>query len=61
MGQALAGTPVASVGPVVSDELKAFGFKTDIVPDNDAFFMRPLISAMAAALGKTRPRARGAA
>jgi uroporphyrinogen-III synthase len=61
LSKALDKTPVASVGPVVTDELKAFGFKTDIVPDNDAFFMRPLISAMAAQLTKTEPRARGAA
>ena len=58
LARALASTPVASVGPVVSDELSAFGFKTDIVPDNDAFFMRPLISAMAAELTKTPPKAR---
>jgi uroporphyrinogen-III synthase len=58
---ALERTPVASVGPVVSDELKAFGFKTDITPDNDAFFMRPLISAMATELAKTQPRGRGKA
>ena len=61
LSKALDKTPVASVGPVVTDELKAFGFKTDIVPENDAFFMRPLISAMAAQLAKTQPRARGAA
>lgn len=61
LSKALASTPVASVGPVVSDELKAFGFKTDIVPENGAFFMRPLISAMAALLTKSQPRARGAA
>jgi uroporphyrinogen-III synthase len=59
--QALERTPVASVGPVVSDELKAYGFKSDITPDNDAFFMRPLISAMAARLAKTQPRVRGKA
>lgn len=41
-------TPIASVGPVVSDELKAYGLRTDIYPANDAFFMKPLISAMAA-------------
>jgi uroporphyrinogen-III synthase len=52
----LACTPIASVGPVVSDELKAHGLRTDISPANDAFFMKPLISAMAAALGKTAPR-----
>ena len=49
-------TPIASVGPVVSDELQSHGLRTDIYPANDAFFMKPLISAMAAALGKTAPR-----
>ena len=53
----LARTPIASVGPVVSDELKSHGLRTDIYPANDAFFMKPLISAMAAALGNTPPRA----
>jgi uroporphyrinogen-III synthase len=52
----LAHTPIASVGPVVSDELKSHGLRTDIYPANDAYFMKPLISAMAAALGKTSPR-----
>jgi uroporphyrinogen-III synthase len=56
----LARTPIASVGPVVSDELKSHGLRTDISPANDAFFMKPLISAMAAALGKTPPRATAA-
>ena len=54
--EGLAQTPIASVGPVVSDELKAYGLGTDIYPANDAFFMKPLISAMAAALGKAPPR-----
>ncbi|KIU47761.1 MULTISPECIES: uroporphyrinogen-III synthase [Bradyrhizobium] len=49
-------TPIASVGPVVSDELKAYGLRTDIYPANDAFFMKPLISAMATALAKAPPR-----
>lgn len=49
-------TPVASVGPVVSDELKANGLHTDIYPANDSFFMKPLISAMALTLNKTPPR-----
>ena len=53
----LARTPIASVGPVVSDELTSHGLRTDIYPANDAYFMKPLISAMAAALGKTPPRA----
>ena len=56
----LARTLIASVGPVVSDELKSHGLRTDIYPANDAFFMKPLISAMAAALGKTSPRAAAA-
>jgi uroporphyrinogen-III synthase len=56
--EGLARTPIASVGPVVSDELKSHGLRTDISPANDAFFMKPLISAMATALGKNPPRAR---
>src|SRR5882762_7453143 len=55
--EGLARTPVASVGPAVSDELEAHGLHTDIYPANDAFFMKPLISAMAAALGGKPPRA----
>jgi uroporphyrinogen-III synthase len=55
----LAHTPVASVGPVVSDELKSFGVRTDIFPANDAYFMKPLISAMSAALAGKAPRAGG--
>jgi uroporphyrinogen-III synthase len=43
-------TRIASVGPVVSEELKAYGLQTDITPANDAFFIRPLISAIAASL-----------
>jgi uroporphyrinogen-III synthase len=53
-------TAIASVGPVVSDELKSHGLRTDISPANDAYFMKPLISAMAATLGKTPPRAAAA-
>jgi uroporphyrinogen-III synthase len=52
----LARTPIASVGPVVSDELKSHGLRADISPANDAYFMKPLISAMSAALGKNPPR-----
>lgn len=55
--EGLARTPIASVGPVVSDELRTHGLPTDIYPANDAFFMKPLISALATALGKTPPRA----
>jgi len=55
--EGLARTPIASVGPVVSDELAAQGLRTEIAPANGAHFMKPLITAMAAALGKTPPRA----
>jgi uroporphyrinogen-III synthase len=57
--EGLTRTPIASVGPVVSDELRSHGLRTDIYPANEAFFMKPLISAMAAALGKTTPRGAG--
>ncbi len=57
----LARTPIASVGPVVSDELKSHGLRADISPANDAYFMKPLISAMAEALGKSPPRSTGIA
>jgi uroporphyrinogen-III synthase len=50
-------TPIASVGPVVSDELSAHGLKPDITPVGEAYFMKPLISAMAVALGQRSPRA----
>ena len=45
--EGLARTPIASVGPAVSDELKSHGLRTDIYPAEESFFMRPLISAMA--------------
>jgi uroporphyrinogen-III synthase len=57
----LAKTPIASVGPAVSDELKFHGLRTDIYPANDAYFMKPLISAMAVALGKNPPRSAASA
>ena len=55
--EALKQTPIASVGPVVSDELKSHGLRTDIYPANEAFFMKPLISAMVVALTKAPPQA----
>src|SRR5581483_1549171 len=54
--EALANTPIASVGPVVSDELKTHGLAADISPAEGAYFMKPLISAMAVALAKSPPR-----
>lgn len=53
--EGLARTQIASVGPAVSDALKTQGLRTDIYPANDAFFMKPLISAMSIALGKAPP------
>ncbi|MGW1421218.1 uroporphyrinogen-III synthase [Bradyrhizobium manausense] len=52
-------TLIASVGPAVSGELAAHGLRTDISPPDEAYFMRPLISAMAAALAEKRPRTAG--
>ena len=49
-------TLIASVGPAVSGELAAHGLRTDIAPADEAYFMRPLISAMAAALAERKPR-----
>ncbi len=57
--EGLARTAIASVGPAVSDELKSHGLHADISPANDAYFMKPLISAMATALAKKPPRAAG--
>jgi uroporphyrinogen-III synthase len=48
--EGLTRTPIASVGPAVSGELESHGLQADIYPANDAFFMKSLISAMAAAL-----------
>ncbi|OSI69455.1 uroporphyrinogen-III synthase [Bradyrhizobium canariense] len=49
-------TLIASVGPAVSGELTAHGLRTDVSPVEDHYFMRPLISAMAAALVDKRPK-----
>jgi uroporphyrinogen-III synthase len=49
-------TPIASVGPAVDDELKSHGLHADISPAGGAYFMKPLISAMAAELAKKPPR-----
>jgi len=50
-------TPIASVGPVVTEELHAHGVAPTITPAGEAYFMKPLISAMATALGVKAPRA----
>lgn len=48
-------TLIASVGPAVSGELATHGLRTDVSPPEDAYFMRPLISAMAATLAERKP------
>jgi uroporphyrinogen-III synthase len=55
--EGLSRTPIASVGPVVTEELSAHGLAPAITPAGEAYFMKPLISAMAAALGAKPPRA----
>jgi uroporphyrinogen-III synthase len=54
--EGLSTTPIASVGPVVSDELKSHGLTARISPPEGAYFMKPLISAMAMELSKAPPR-----
>jgi uroporphyrinogen-III synthase len=55
--EGFARTPIASVGPAVDDELKCHGLRASISPAGEAYFMKPLISAMAAELSKAPPRA----
>jgi uroporphyrinogen-III synthase len=52
--EGLSKTPIASVGLVVSDELAALGLRTSISPAEGAYFMKPLISAIAVELRKRR-------
>jgi len=56
--EGFAKTPIASVGPVVSEELKSHGLSANITPADGAYFMKPLISAMAVALAKAPPKVR---
>jgi uroporphyrinogen-III synthase len=46
---ALQTTAIAAVGPVVADELRRRGLNVTITPDH-SYFMKPLVSAIAAAL-----------
>jgi uroporphyrinogen-III synthase len=50
---ALRRTAVAAVGPVVAAELERHGISPAIVPA-ERYFMKPLVTAMAAALGQAR-------
>src|SRR5579872_29627 len=49
-------TAIAAIGPAVGSELKAHGLTADIYPADGAYFMRPLISAMAVELAKRKAR-----
>ena len=44
-------TAIAAIGPVVAAELRRYGLDAAIVPDG-AFFMKPLVTAIATALGR---------
>jgi uroporphyrinogen-III synthase len=43
-------TKVAAVGPIVAETLKTLGIRIDMMPE-ESFFMKPLVNAIAAALG----------
>jgi uroporphyrinogen-III synthase len=47
--EGLARTRVASVGPVVTAAIEAFGARVSIAPPGDAFHMKPLVNAISAA------------
>jgi len=50
--QGLQHITVAAVGPVVAAELETLGVQVDIMPRENAFFMKPLVRELAAALMK---------
>ncbi len=54
--EGLTKTATAAVGPAVADELAAHGLSAEIYPAEGAYFMRPLISAMAVELAKKKAR-----
>ncbi len=43
---------VAAVGPIVAAELAALGIRVDVTPQDNTFFMKPLVRELAAALTK---------
>lgn len=50
---ALANTLVAAIGPVVADTLRRHGIEARLMPE-ESFFLKPLTSALEAALGESR-------
>lgn len=52
--EAFARTPIAAIGPVVSDTLQHRGYRAEFMP-TDAFFMKPLVRTLEEQLG---PKAR---
>lgn len=51
--QGLGAIQVAAVGPLVADTLRQAGLRVDLMPP-DSFFLKPLVSELAAALGPAR-------
>jgi uroporphyrinogen-III synthase len=51
---ALRAITVAAVGPVVAAEIERYGLSATVVP-RDAYFMKPLVTALAATLGQRKP------
>jgi len=43
---------VAAVGPIVTAELGAIGVQVNVTPQDNKFFMKPLIRELAAALAR---------
>jgi uroporphyrinogen-III synthase len=52
--QALQRTHVAAVGPIVAEALRQHGISVQSMPE-DSFFLKPMTSALEAALSATRP------
>jgi uroporphyrinogen-III synthase len=50
--QGLERSVVAAVGPIVAAELGALGVRVNVTPQDNTFFMKPLVRALAAALAK---------
>jgi uroporphyrinogen-III synthase len=50
----LARSLVAAIGPVVAAELSAFGVRTDVMPANETYFMKPLVRELVEAFAERR-------
>jgi uroporphyrinogen-III synthase len=52
--EALGRVLVAAIGPVVKDELAAFGVRPDVTPAGETYFMKPLVRGLAEAFARGR-------